>query len=314
VIYHGRFGTALFQRLYAPAPAPLVSVVTSFEYLALLTAPMLVLSAAFPVLLPLGLASLGLGLGFCGLAASQAELPPGKRAFWSRPLVALLFFLQPIVRGWARHRWRFLTRSVRPTTFRRQAAPESPGSHEQTGRLAYWATEGVDRCGFLRAVIAKLREEAWEWKADTGWDEHDLEVFGRRWSRLQLVSVTEYQAGGDRVVRWRLTGRWTLAAKAMFWTVAGLEVMLASWLCRRWPMVWLLLFTLPLLWVMLEREITLVRRLVAAVIDQVALELGLVKLGTPARGAAAPAPQAATEESEPPPVEVRPPEPPTGSG
>src|SRR5207237_9286720 len=68
--------------------------------------PLLLLSIYFPWLLSLAVASMALSLGVCGVAAAQAELPPGKSRFWSRPLVACLFFLQPLVRGWARYRSR----------------------------------------------------------------------------------------------------------------------------------------------------------------------------------------------------------------
>src|SRR6185436_19072359 len=67
---------------------------------------LLVLAVPFRFLLPLGIASLLLPLSVCVAAASQAKIPKNKNRFWSRPLVALLYFLQPIVRGWARYEGR----------------------------------------------------------------------------------------------------------------------------------------------------------------------------------------------------------------
>jgi hypothetical protein len=40
------------------------------------------------------------------LDAAPGRLPASKRRFWSRPLAALLFFLQPVVRGRARFKCR----------------------------------------------------------------------------------------------------------------------------------------------------------------------------------------------------------------
>ena len=87
-------------------------VCTTLEYHVLVTLPLWVLSVTFHPLLPLAITSLLISLGVCVAAGAQAALPRKKTRWWSRPLVALLFFLQPIVRGWARYQGRLL---VRPT-------------------------------------------------------------------------------------------------------------------------------------------------------------------------------------------------------
>jgi len=79
---------------------------TTLEYHLLITLPLWLLSLTFHYLLPLAVTSLGISLGVCIAAGAQADLPKNKRHWWSRPLVAMLFFLQPIVRGWARYRGR----------------------------------------------------------------------------------------------------------------------------------------------------------------------------------------------------------------
>src|SRR6185503_7264413 len=112
VIYHGTFATGFFQTLYAAEPSWALMLLTSFEFHVLITLPLLALSAPFHFLFPLALASLVISLAVCVAAACQAELPKDRRRVWSRPLVALLFFLQPIARGWARYQGR---RGLRPT-------------------------------------------------------------------------------------------------------------------------------------------------------------------------------------------------------
>ena len=101
VIYRGRFGSAGFQFLYASQPALTLMLCTTLEYHILVSLPLWVLSATFHYLFPLAVTSLLISLGVCVAAAWQASLPRQKTRWWSRPLVAMLFHLQPIVRGWA---------------------------------------------------------------------------------------------------------------------------------------------------------------------------------------------------------------------
>src|SRR5439155_4875891 len=111
IIYHGLFGSGFFQKLYAPRPAFRLMLFTSIEYHVLITIPLLVLSPSFPDLFRLAVASLIMSTTVCMGAAAQADLPKKQRRPWSRALIALLFLLQPIVRGWARYRWRLHVRS-----------------------------------------------------------------------------------------------------------------------------------------------------------------------------------------------------------
>src|SRR6185503_7181725 len=102
--------SGMFQTLYASEPAQTLMLFTALEYYVLVTLPFWVLSAALPYFLLLAVASLMASVGVCVVAGIQASLPKGKRRWWSRPLVALLFFLQPIVRGWERYRGRLRLR------------------------------------------------------------------------------------------------------------------------------------------------------------------------------------------------------------
>jgi GT2 family glycosyltransferase len=99
MIYRGFFGSAGFQFLYAAEPAPALMFCTSLEYYALLAAPLWILSAIWHQLLPLAVTSVLLPLGLCAAAGMQAVLPRERSRWWSRPLVALLFLLQPVVRA-----------------------------------------------------------------------------------------------------------------------------------------------------------------------------------------------------------------------
>ena len=100
MIYHGRFGGGLFQSIYRHNEYGMWSVIISLEW-HLLAVFLLLLSTLF---WPLSLISLTMWSATLALAlrsAWQAPLPRG-RPCWCRPLVAYLYFLQPILRGWYR--------------------------------------------------------------------------------------------------------------------------------------------------------------------------------------------------------------------
>ena len=100
IIYHGLFGTGFFSKhLSMREPAVTLTLCTTLEYHLLVTLPLWVLSGVFHSLFPVAFTSLLIPLVVCGAAGLQASLPRKKLRWWSRALVALLFFLQPIVRG-----------------------------------------------------------------------------------------------------------------------------------------------------------------------------------------------------------------------
>jgi GT2 family glycosyltransferase len=276
VIYHGVFASGFFQSLYAPPPAFSLMLLTSLEYHVLVTLPLWVLSLSVPALLPVALTSLALSLGVCGLAAAQAELPRKKRRWWSRPLVALLFFLQPIRRGWARYGWRLNTGS-QPDQPRALAAEGLAGEPPET--VAYWCpASGPDRFQFLGKLVAQLRAEHWQIKPDSGWTSHDLEVLGSPLSRLRLVTVSEELGRGEKVIRVRLSVRWSLQARALWGASLGGLLLLIGALAPLVPWIWLVLLVLPCLSWFFDLQQHRLHRAVGALIEDVARGQGLVRL------------------------------------
>jgi glycosyltransferase involved in cell wall biosynthesis len=289
VIYHGLFGSAPFQSIYTRDASLTLVVVTSLEYHALVTTPLLVVSAVVPFVWTLGVASLLFSLSLCILAARQADLPAGRRRFWSRPLVAMLFFLQPIMRGWARHRGNLFDRQ-RPLSARENLESLSLEDREDSLRvLLYWAEKGVDRMGFLRRVLERLDLLGWQNKPDAGWSPFDVEIYGSRWARLQVLTAVEYHDGNRQMLRCRVRSEWSSFARVFFATVAGTELVfiglasrfpfpesLSGTPYRFWP--WLVLLSLwPLAWRLnlAQREL---HRLVVAFLDDCAKEFRLVRV------------------------------------
>jgi hypothetical protein len=229
-----------------------------------------------PSLLPVAIATLIISLAICALAAVQAKLPDDKRRFWSRPLIALLFAVQPVVRGWQRFKWRLNLQSGSPAP--QFAADRGADAGEVSEVASFWTTEDVDRYRFLNGLMAKLKCQSWPTKADTGWERHDIEVLGNRWSRLRLTTVTEELEQNRKNFRCRLKGTWSLQAKIAFCLLCGVELLLIGFLARQMPWLWMLPITLPLLFWFLEDEKAVLQQTIAALLDETAQEQNLMKL------------------------------------
>lgn len=278
IIYHGLFGTAFFQTLYASEPALSLMLFTSLEYHVLVTLPLVVLSVPFHFLWPVGLISLLISFGVCVLAGIQARLPKDRIRWWSRPLVVLLFFLQPIVRGWARYQGR-LSVTPTPESARKQLSTlhsaNKPGSLDC---LFYWAKRSIDRLTFINAIIAKLDRDGWPSKADQGWCDFDIEIYGSRWNRLQLTIASEQWAGENKMFRCRLRSAWSLPAKVAFWGLCGFELLIIGLLSSDLPYIWMLLLTLPIFGWYFEQEKQNFQRVLAGLLDELAAEMKMTRL------------------------------------
>ena len=276
IIYHGLFGSGFFQSLYTPNTGLTLLVVTSLEYHVLVTLPLLVLGAVLPYVGTVGNASLLFSLGMCIVAGWQADLPRAKRRWWARPLVALLFFLQPIVRGWARHRNQLRGQQTPLSARENLATLALEGRTERFDPLLYWSEKGVERMAFLSRVLARLDERGWQNKPDSGWNRYDVEIYGSRWARLELLTASEYHAGGRQLLRCRLRGAWSFLSRALFLTVTSALLIVIGALGKWW--LWSLLLLLMPLAGWLNSAKRDLRRLIVHFLDECAKEFGLVRV------------------------------------
>jgi glycosyltransferase involved in cell wall biosynthesis len=278
IIYHGVFATGFFQSLYSGEPAMAPMFCTSLEYHVLITLPLVALSVPFRHIFVLPITSVLISLGVCVAAAMQAELPRDKRRLWSRPLVALLFFLQPIVRGWARYQGRL---SLGPTP---RAAVENLASlslqdkGEELDCVEYWANTSIERTDFVKHILDRLERQGWELKADTGWCDYDVEILGSRWAHLQLTTVAEPHASGKQLLRCRMRTTWSLPAKVALSMMLGFELVVIGFIQHEIVWIWLLLFTVPAFAWYLHRDQRDLQRLISTLLDEIAQVSGLVKL------------------------------------
>ncbi len=245
IIYHGIFGSGFFQKLYSPAPAHGLMFCTSLEYYILAVLPLLALTIYFPILFPLVVTSLVASATVCLLGAAQAVIPKDKKRFWSRPLVAALFFLQPICRGWARYRTRLHLRST-PGLAGKESVSRRPGT-SSVSHPCFWSRDGKDRYSFLNTIATVLARHHIQPDLDSGWKTHDLQILQSPWTSLTLTTASEYLAESTIFLRCRLIARWSAFAKTIFATVLVLEVIVLVHFSAVQPWVWMLLLAVPLL-------------------------------------------------------------------
>ena len=282
IIYRGLFATGFFQSLYRAAPAGLPMLCTSLEFHVLVNLPLLALSVPFHWFWPLAAASVGLSCGVCVAAAAQARLPRNQLRWWSRPLVALLFFLQPIERGWARYRGRLRLGPASPRSLETLDSLSRQDSDRDLSQAQYWSRDGLDRLEFLARLIARLEKRGWQFRVDAGWSDFDVEIFGSRWVSLQLATVAEPHPGGQQMLRCRLRSAWSLSSRVAFFALLGLELVVIGLLRRDHAWIWGLLLTLPAFPWFLRREERHLLRMISALLDKVAADSVLSKIA-PAR-------------------------------
>lgn len=278
VIYHGLFGTAGFQKIYASAPATTLMLCTTLEYHLFIVLPLWILTGIFQQLLPVAILALALPLGVCALAGAQAVLPKSKTEWWSRPLVALLFFLQPIVRGLARYQGRLAQSPLKMASQESLDSLALLHSRKSLEEVQYWANERVERAEYVAVIVRELQARGWPNRSDAGWSDFDVEVIGSRWSRLLLITMTEDHPQKRQLVRCRLRAVWSFQAKVVFWGLLALELLFIGMVGMTNPWPWPILLTLPAFFMFVGRERRKLQSVVTVFLDQLAKMHYLMKI------------------------------------
>jgi O-antigen biosynthesis protein len=229
VIYHGVFGSALFQTIYRkPASMPLLMMM-SIEW-HLLAAFMTVLGLALPALWWVAggmfLAPVALAL----TAAFQAP-PPRHRHPMSRLLIAYLHFRQPITRGWARYHVRLKAKAMQHGVVGMWPAKKLPWDPFDPSTLRYWSIH-QSRVSLIDKIEAAVREAGWKLRMDSGWSGWDLEVYGSRYVKVRITTATEHHHHKGKLTRIRvesLMSHFTIVLLAASLVLAGLLLL------KLWP-------------------------------------------------------------------------------
>jgi hypothetical protein len=177
---------------------------------------------------------LGLSLLVAGLQAAQARLPAPHDGVKARVLVAVLSYLQPLVRSWARYHTRlFAYRPPQPDpALAKRACERLPlsGSHETT----YWTEEGYGRTEFLGLVIAYLNERGWGKVIDSGWSAWDVKVYSHPWTIVEVSTAQEDHGNNKHLIRVRYRLRPARYIKAVGAGALSCAVAAVVWL--HWPL------------------------------------------------------------------------------
>ena len=283
IIYHGVFGGAMFQSIYRPQSSAALMFLTSIEYYIMVALPLIVfglllLSLNHPYFLTLTALALLAPLVMCMTAALQADIPRRKHTSMSRPLVAMLFLLQPIVRGVARYRGRLEFDQKPLSAHETLDAMDLNLKRSDLNEMMFWGEAECDRMQFIERVVKGLKEQQWRYRTDTGWSAYDVEIHGGRWCQLRLTTAAEIHKSGKQLLRCRLRSSWTLYAVLGFWLAAASEAVAFAFLEQSLMLfVGMLASLFVLAWALTEQNRRL-QRIIALFVGSVAKELKFTKL------------------------------------
>jgi glycosyltransferase involved in cell wall biosynthesis len=201
VIYHGIFGTGLFQCIYPKRYNPWAGLLSSLEWLGV-TLFVFFLSIPLPGLRLIPLIMFGLII-IVGLAyMAQARIEAKYDSIPARLLLLYLTIMQPWRRAWARYfTWLRGKRTPPAVIATREDTPHMSVSWASAGHLKFWSESGVERGHLLAKAEELLEEEGWKYSLDTGWSNWDMHIFASRWWNLRLRSMTEIYPHGRRLTR-----------------------------------------------------------------------------------------------------------------
>ncbi|AGA28603.1 glycosyltransferase [Singulisphaera acidiphila] len=206
LIYRGTFGTGLFQCVYQPNAGHWAMLPSTLEWHAVALATAAAALVVGRPLFALSAVMIALSVFVAALRAAQAR-PDRRHLRWTtRPLIALLCYLQPLVRSWFRYRTRLIAHRV-PREGRTEAEGSAslspPGSWPWFGPrfAAYWSENGPNRIDLLRRAVESLNERKWARVLDSGWSDWDLGVYCRAGLILKVCTVQEDHGGGRCLIR-----------------------------------------------------------------------------------------------------------------
>ena len=170
---------------------------------------------------------------------------------------------------------------MRPNPMASQQTLDSVALRESKASLRqvdYWSAEPINRFAFVAEILRRLDQLGWPNKADIGWSEYDVEIYGSRWSTLQLTTVTEDHAKATHLLRCRLRARWSLQGRVILGAVCGFELLVLGFVAPWLPWLWLLLLTVPLLAWFLHREQRTLQSMAVVFLDEIAKAWKLTKV------------------------------------
>lgn len=275
-IYHGTFGTGLFQTVYQPALAHWATLPSTLEW-HLAAALIGMVGFVWAPFWGIAACMLVLSFGVAALQAIQAPLPTRYRGLKSLLLVATLCYRQPLVRSWARYQTRFFP--PRAPDYNQEFGHRVVRPIPLTGSLIieYWDEQWRERTELLSRIVAYTTGHRWAALVDSGWDEWDIMVIPHPWTTVTLTTAQEDHGSGKRLIRLRYTLHTTRYTKALVLVAA-----LAALIALEWQAVPALMISVVLLLFFMAVWVrgTALAGEVAETVDQLAMEMGLMPCNT----------------------------------
>lgn len=198
VIYHGVFGTGLFQTIYRRPASLAAAMLMSIEW-HWLTCFVAVLGLALIPLLYVAAVMFAIPVALAITAAIQSPMPRHPHPL-SRFLIAWLHFRQPIVRGWARYTVMLKARVLGTRVSRLVVPGELPIDPHDREVLRYWFSFEPDRWADRMTLLSQIRQEVmplgWRMRADSGWSPWDMELYISRYVKVRILTASEHHAKG----------------------------------------------------------------------------------------------------------------------
>ncbi len=196
VIYHGVFGSGLFQTIYRQPASLVAAMLMSIEW-HWLTLFVAILGLAVIPLLYVAIVMFLIPVALAVVAAWQSPMPKHAHPL-SRLLIAWLHFRQPITRGWARHSVMLRARVLGSRTAKLEMPRNLPVDPEASRVLRYWSdySNYVDRMKLLTHIHDHVQRVGWRIRVDSGWSPYDLELYVSRYVRVRLLTASEHHAKG----------------------------------------------------------------------------------------------------------------------
>ncbi|MDQ3692416.1 MAG: glycosyltransferase [Chloroflexota bacterium] len=251
-VYHGTWGTALFQSVYEPAPGLLASLPLMPEWWLVVAAlaGLAVLGVWWsPLLLalPLLLVAVLLPVAQAAASARRARFPSAPDEGWNkltlRALTAWLHLIQPLarLRGRIRH-------GLTPWRRRGQTGWTVPVRRETT----VWSETWFAPEQWLGAAEDRLQEAGAVTSRGGDLDRWDLEVRGGLLGSSRLLMAIEEHGAGRQLCRFRVAPRASKAVTVLTTIVATLAIL--AGVSNAWiPMAALILVASALaMWVVWE--------------------------------------------------------------
>jgi cellulose synthase/poly-beta-1,6-N-acetylglucosamine synthase-like glycosyltransferase len=222
-VYHGTWGSALFQSVYEAVPGTLASLVTMPEWYLIIASLALVSALGTlwsPLLLavPLFVVALGASVMQAIKGASRATFPTPVTSWSAKAsryaLTALLHFLQPMARLHGRLQWGL-----------------SPWRHGVAGAVvpkmrveSVWSEQWKEPAAWLSDLESELRRRGVLVFRGGDFDRWDLQLRRGMFASTRLMLAIEEHGGGRQLARVKMWPRFSRAAGV----IAGIAALLAA--------------------------------------------------------------------------------------